>query len=561
MSTPTTATRVIETRHGLLDGEREDGLAIFKGVPYAEPPVGGLRFKAPRPLQPWSGVRHCGPTAPASLQMNAALAPRVSARVQALDPGVQGILPWPSYVKDAYAISSVSEDCLYLSIWAPEAPPGEKLPVYVYFHGGANAVSSGSLEIEDGANFAREKKVVVVKPNYRLGALGWVHFGLLEDSRDLAEAINLGLQDQIAALEWVHQNIDAFGGDPGNITVGGESAGATAISHLLTHPRARRLFSRAIVQSFTPFNNWCTSPADDSVWVARQYLRLLGLDRTDQLMQVPAEDFLAVQNIMTRRFPAQCNVAWRPLGAVIDGIQVPDFPGLMLAQAPIHAEGLEVILGFAKDEWQFFRGHAEIIEHGTWDQVVAFLAQIFTEEQARFVAQSFSRIERNLDKPWGQVLSDIMSFLFFKLPSYWIAQNLSRQGVAVRVYQFSYDLPGEGGKYRALHTGNLPFLWLNISQERLAKLAAFDGIDLDTARQASETMVDLYHRFLQGQPPSEWGRFDAETRNVLWFGETVHNQPGLLDQELDILAQVDLTDFTQLNHKLQDSLRRQRDAV
>jgi para-nitrobenzyl esterase len=557
----TSAAPIVHTRFGRLRGESENGLNIFKAVPYAEPPVGVLRFKAPRPLQPWSGVLSGGAQAPASLQMNAAIAPQVSARIQALDPGVKGILPWPGYVKDAYAISNVSEDCLYLSIWAPPAEPGEKLPVYVYFHGGANAVSSGSIEIEDGATFAREKKVVVVKPNYRLGALGWVHFGLLNDSEDMAEAINLGLQDQIAALEWVHHNIEAFGGDPANVTVGGESAGATAVSHFLIHPRARQYFKRAIIQSFTPFNNWCTSPAGDSKWVAREYLRLLGVDSAAQLMETPGQDLLAVQNIMTRRYSEDCNVAWRPLGPVVDGVHVADFPAQVLTQANLEAQGLELIVGFAKDEWQFFRGHAEIIERGSFEQVLEFLGQIFSPDQAKLLAQSFAKIPRNQGKPWGQVLSDIMSFLYFKLPSYWMVQNLSSQGIPVRVYQFSYDLPGEGGKYRALHTGNLPFLWLNISKERLTKLAAFDGIDLDTARHASETMVDFYTHFLNGRPPEEWRHFEATDGNVLWFGQEVRNQPGLLDQEMLIIEQIGLIHFTDLNHKLQDSLHRQRERM
>ena len=552
---------VVQTRLGRLQGERQEGLRVFKGVPYAQAPVGPLRFKAPRALPAWSGVLPAGPAAPASMQMNAAIAAEVGARIQALDPGVQGILPWPAYVKEAYAIANVSEDCLYLSIWAPQPEPGETLPVYVYYHGGANAVSSGSIEIEDGASFARENRVVVVKPNYRLGALGWVHFGLLQDDPDMAEAVNLGLQDQVAALEWVYDHIAAFGGDRDNITVGGESAGATAVSHFLTHPRARRFFKRAIIQSFTPFNNWCTSPAHDAVWVAREYLRLLGHDSSHALLNAPVQDLLAVQNIMTRYHRSDSNVAWRPLGAVIDGKAVPDFPGQRLSEGPCDVDGLELIVGFAKDEWQFFRGHAEIIEHGSYDAVVAFLSQVFAPDQAHQLVRAFAQIERNRDKPWGQVLSDIMSCLFFKLPSYWMVQHLTRQGASVRVYQFSYDLPGEGGKFRAVHTGNLPFLWLNISPQKLAKLSAFDGIDLGVAQRASEAMVGLYARFLRGEPLPAWAPFDAEQRQVLWFGEDLRLQPGLLDPELAIMDGLGLTRFSELNTRLQDSLQRARSGA
>ncbi len=546
------------TRLGMLSGDNVDGLCVFKGVPYAEPPVGPLRFKAPRPLAPWAGVRNAGPTAPASFQMSPSNAPRVAARIKELDPGVKGILPWPGYVKDAYSIPNVSEDCLYLSIWTPSVEPGRKLPVYVYFHGGANAVSSGSLEIEDGANFARHNQVVVVKPNYRLGALAWVHFGLLGDSEEMAEAINLGLQDQIAALEWVNQHIEAFGGDSSNITVGGESAGATAVSHFLTHPHARKLFKRAVIQSFTPFNNWCTSSIEDSKWVAQQYLKLLGLKSSRELMDVPAEDLLAVQNIFTRYYAPDQNVTWRPLGAVVDGHHVRDFPARHLTESSIHADGLEVIIGFAKDEWQFFRSHAPIIENGTEDEVLRFMGQILSPDEARFIVQSFAGLARHQGKPWGQILSDIMSFVFFKLPSYWVAESLARQGIPVRAYQFSYDLPGEGGKYRALHTGNLPFLWLNVSEERLKNLSAFQGIDMPVAQQSARTMVELYSAFLRGEAMPSWKPFESSSHSVLWFGEDIVNKPGLIDEEIAIFRKLKIDSFDILHDKLVASLHKAR---
>jgi para-nitrobenzyl esterase len=558
MNAAENANVTVDTELGRLSGVRTEGLCTFKGVPFAEPPVGDLRFKAPRLLRAWSGTREAGPTAPASFQMSPSNAQRVSARIKELDPGVQGILPWPSYVKDAYSIPNVSEDCLYLSIWTPSVEPGRKLPVYIYFHGGANAVSSGSLEIEDGANFARHNQVVVVKPNYRLGALAWVHFGLLADCDDMAEAVNLGLQDQIAALEWVHRHIEAFGGDSANITVGGESAGATAVSHFLTNARARKYFKRAVIQSFTPFNNWCTSSPDDAKWVAKQYLKILGMSSSRELLRAPAEDLLAVQNIMTRYYSPDRNVAWRPLGGVVDGKHVQDFPARLLSEETVESEGLEVIIGFAKDEWQFFRGHAPIIENGSLEDVLRFMEQVLSPSDAHFIVHSFSELPRNQGKPWGQVLSDIMSFVYFKLPSLWVAERLAQQGIPVRAYQFSYDLPGEGGKYRALHTGNLPFLWLNVSEERLKNLSAFRGIDLAVAARSAESMVDRYSQFLHGEAISDWACFDTSSRSVLWFGEAINNQPGLADAEIAIFKRLGITRFQSLHEKLVVSLHRAR---
>jgi para-nitrobenzyl esterase len=156
------------------------------------------------------------------------------AEVGAMDPGLPGDPLWPAYAAEVYAQDNASEDCLYVDIWTPTFERDQKLPVYVYYHGGANTASSGHFRLENAANLAREENIIVVRPTYRMGALGCVHFGLVSDR--FPEAINLGLQDQIAALKWVYDNIEAFGGDRNNITVGGESAGATAVSHLLTYP-------------------------------------------------------------------------------------------------------------------------------------------------------------------------------------------------------------------------------------------------------------------------------------------------------------------------------------
>ena len=244
----------VKTVQGDLEGTLVDTLAVFKGVAYAQPPISGLRFKAPRPLEPWSGVRPARMSGPASYQMYPENQEAVKRYAKALDPGVRGGDIYPAFVANTYAPQQASEDCLYLEIWAPKDAVGRGLPVYVYYHGGANWNNTASFSLERGEILAREADVIVVRPNYRLGALGWVHFGLVSDA--FPEAINLGLQDQIAALRWVRENIEAFGGDPSNITIGGESCGATAVSHFLVSPEVRTYFRRAILQSLSPFNTW-----------------------------------------------------------------------------------------------------------------------------------------------------------------------------------------------------------------------------------------------------------------------------------------------------------------
>ena len=188
---------VVATQSGLLLGASERGVQVFRGVPYSVPPVGGRRFRSPIPIQ-WEGQHDATRSGPASYQINTGNRERVKAEIETMDPGLPGDPLWPGYAAETYAQDNASEDCLYLDIWIPATGPAENLPVYVYYHGGANTASSGHFRLEDAANLAREEHIIVVRPTYRMGALGFVHFGLVSDR--FPEAINLGLQDQIAAL-------------------------------------------------------------------------------------------------------------------------------------------------------------------------------------------------------------------------------------------------------------------------------------------------------------------------------------------------------------------------
>src|SRR5882757_839889 len=402
----------VHTKAGALQGVYEDGVRIFRGVPFAAPPVDRLRFRAPRPVEPWTGIRPAHSSGSAAAQICSTNRDRVLAYVRELDPGVPGIFPWPDYAMATYDQPGSGEDCLYLDIWAPPERDSAKLPVLVYYHGGANAVSSGSFELERGSNLARDQHIIVVRPNYRMGAVGWVHFGLVVDGLD--EAVNHGLQDQLAALAWVRENIANFGGDPDNITVAGESAGATAVSQILTNPKGRGHVRRAIMQSLSPFNNWCTQQRPEAETVARMYCELLNANNADELMSVEVERYLAVQNIMTRYFEPDANVAWRPLGAVVDDHWLPEAPAHYLSHQRGELHGIDMVIGFAKDEWQFFRGHSDTARAGTQSDVLAVLRQVFGDD-APAVYERYSMLHPT-HKP-GHLLSDVMSFEFFKLSS------------------------------------------------------------------------------------------------------------------------------------------------
>jgi len=542
---------------GVLRGAREEGVAVYRGVPFAAPPTRDLRFRSPRPALAWQGVRDASRSGHASYQMNFQNQAEIRRIADAIDPGVPGVIAGPNTVFQTYCHSDISEDCLYLDIWVPDEARRRPVPVYVYYHGGANMVSSGSFSLERAANLAREAGIIVVRPNYRLGALGWVHFGLVD--RTASEAINLGVQDQFAALEWVHENIDCFGGDPKDVTIGGESAGATAVSHLLNNPRAYDFFKRAILQSFSPFNPWCTQQKAEAEFVANKYLELLNIDSAQSLNEISPARLVAVQNLLARYFGPDAHVAWRSLGAVVDDLWVPQQPGIFLSEGTLKKPDLEVMIGFAKDEWQFFRGHTNTIRNGSRNDALHVLRQAFGEEESEALYEDFAKA--NPDSAPGYVLSQVMSFEYFKLPSLLIAKNLSLQGIPVYVFQFSYELPGSG--LRATHTGDMPFIFRNHALRELASWPFFADVDVETIErhrvkivEASNSFGSHYASFIRaGRPEPQWPKFAGPAPEILSIGEKVTVCPGLLASEMAAYQSIGFSSISRLEQVLVGNVR------
>lgn len=222
ISTTAVAGPQVGLRDGKIEGVTENGVSRYLGIPYALPPVGPLRWRAPQSPAPWSGLLEARSFGPDCVQMD------------------MESPPGPGFVNPE------SEDCLYLNVWAPENATGQKLPVMVWIYGGAFIMGASSYPSYDGTAFAKQD-VIVVSLNYRVGRFGFfAHPALKADGEAVG---NYGLMDQIKALEWVRTNIAAFGGDPGNVTIFGESAGASSVNFLMASPEARGLFHKAIAQS------------------------------------------------------------------------------------------------------------------------------------------------------------------------------------------------------------------------------------------------------------------------------------------------------------------------
>ena len=283
---------VITAPAGAMRGVQQDGLEVFKGIPYAQPPVGGLRWTPPRPLADEQAVRDATKFGAACMQPG---------------PGGPSIYAWD--------LPEQSEDCLSLNIWMPEG--AEHAPVFLWIHGGALTTGSGADPLYDGAALAK-RGIIVVTINYRLGALGYMaHPELSAESTDAVSG-NYGLLDQIAALQWVKRNIGAFGGDAGNVTIAGESAGALSVMYLMTAPQARGLFHKAIAESAYMVSAPSLREARNGMVPAEQQgqqlaeklgatdlAALRGLDAATIVRKAPAAQYFPFPNVDGKTVPFQ----------------------------------------------------------------------------------------------------------------------------------------------------------------------------------------------------------------------------------------------------------------
>ncbi|RFZ56620.1 Para-nitrobenzyl esterase [Mycobacterium marinum] len=325
---------VVETAYGPVRGA-EDGIAAagsgvrtksWKGIRYGAPPVGELRFRAPQPPQPWTEIADAtafGPVCPQPVLAN-----------MPIDLG-----------------APQDEDCLRLNIWAPaNTAPGAAKPVMVWLHGGAYMLGSASQALYDGRRLASSGEVIVVTVNYRLGALGFLDLSSLSHAGRSFDS-NVGLRDVLAALHWVRENIAAFGGDPANITLFGESAGAGLVTTLLVTPAARGLFSRAIAQSSPATSVYDRERAQR---VAVHLLDKLGIAASDvdKLTQLPTAAIVAASTEVFNEVPVR-NPGTLAFVPIVDGDVLTDYPVKVAQEGRSHP--VPLLIGTNKHEAALFR--------------------------------------------------------------------------------------------------------------------------------------------------------------------------------------------------------------
>ena len=460
----------VSTKSGVVQGVDKNGVTSWLGIPFAAPPVGELRWKAPEPPAPWQGVRQADKFGPACMQNHELHAPG--------------------------ADQAVSEDCLYLNVWKGDDAGPAKQPVMMYIYGGGFNIGSSAWPQTNGTSLAR-RGVIVVSIGYRLGKLGFfADPALLAEAKDQPTG-NFGILDAIEGLKWIKANIAAFGGDPANVTIFGESAGGAAVNMLMTTPLAKDLFAKAIVESGGPFPAKPLAEAEDDARKAAQDWGVAG-DDMKALRALPAATILGNATMMQGGS-----------GPFVDGQVVPAQTLDLYRQGKFAR--VPIMLGTNSYEAGLF----PMLSKGVKEQHPADWPKI-TQLYDGYGSHDDALVA-------GQLITDLM----FTLPAREAAEAIAATNDPVYVYSFNYLRPSERGKLPgALHFDEVYQVF------GTAPTAPMGGDPVDPA--IVDAMQSRWTDFAKtGVPGTDWPKLTSANEAVLVFSETgAKPEPGYLKQRL-----------------------------
>lgn len=456
------APAVVTVEGGAIEGAYADGVRVFKGVPFAAPPVGALRWQAPQPVQPWAGIRPAKAFGPRAMQL-------------------------PLFADMVFRSPGIDEDCLYLNVWTPPVVEGRKRPVLVYFHGGGLAAGDGSEPRYDGAAMARQG-IVALTVNYRLGVFGFLAHPELSAESPLRASGNYGLMDQAAALRWVQRNIAAFGGDPAQVTIAGESAGSFSVSAQMINPQARGLFTRAIGESGSLLELHAPPPLAQAEQQGVAFATAAGAVALVELRALPAAQLLEVAG--------RPGMPWFSIvtdGAVIERPPLETYRRGLQAKVPLLA-------GWNSQEMDAgaLLGKAP----ATRENFAAVLEKLYGG-QAADAARAY-----DYDVP--DAARDLASDRWIVYGTWkWI--DLHRRVAPTYRYYFTRPRPGADGG--AVHSGEIEYALGNLEGNKVYRWS-------DDDRRVSATMQAYFANFIRTGNPNgaglaHWPTVDHPAPNVM----------------------------------------------
>ena len=483
---------VAQTANGKVAGYIQDGVTIFKGIPYAK----ANRFEAPVQADSWEGIRSCRQYGPVSPQ---------GARSGWANDEIAFAFNWNDGVQ--------GEDCLRLNVWTP-ALDSRKRPVMVWLHGGGYSAGSGQeLPSYDGTSLAFAEDVVVVSINHRLNVLGFLDLSAYGET--YAKSANAGLLDIVASLKWVRDNIAAFGGDPSNVTIFGQSGGGGKVTTLLATPCAKGLFHKAIVQSGSMLR---TMESKYSRKIGIATVRNLGLDASsiDKISEVPYGELLAAGEKAIAQVKAEADrdgvasliFGWAP---TVDGAVLPSQP--FDPQAPAISAEIPMIIGTTRHEFSMTT-YVPALRNAGREEVIGILKGRYGEGTERFL-ELFAKAYPG-SKPADMLDADFV----FRPGAIEQALRKSLQGAApVYMYMFNWESPVLDGILRSTHCMEIPFVFNNADRH-----ASMTGGGAQAMELASK-MSHCWAEFARCGKPSaeglpEWEPFEAEKRAVMFFDNT-----------------------------------------
>jgi para-nitrobenzyl esterase len=474
----------VETTNGRVAGVARQGHVVFLGVPYGR----AARFAPPEPASPWSGVR------------------------EATQIGFAA--PQTSHVIAGFAASGPQdENCLNLNVFTPACDDGKR-SVMVWIHGGGFTHGAGYEALYDGGPLAVRGEVVVVTINYRLGALGLLRLP------EIGAQGNQGLLDQVMALRWVRDNIAAFGGDPAQVTIFGESAGSASVGCLLAMPAARGLFRRAIQQS--GIGRAATLDVADRI--ASAMLDLLGLDRAraSELLTIAPDRILQAQGAIAAKLGPDVR-----FGPVVDSVTLPAAPPKAIADGA--AKDIDVVIGTNRDEVKLFAAAAsrEPIDDAALVKEVRAALPKAGEGEARELIEVYraSRKLRQLADDNLDILDAIGSDVRFRIGSVRWAQNQRAAGGKAWLYLFTHASPARRGALGSCHALEMPFVFGTLGAPTQDKFAGTGG----DVQRLSREMMDCWLSFANNADPAHpsiapWSQYDGDRRPTMIFGTRASGQ-------------------------------------